>query len=198
MEEIVDFDEWIKNFVPVEPEYYAIYDKDSGVVTGIYPEHSSRHLENRLKVDRELAESIFSGKLNMSNCFVDFDSDSESLEIVQVHCLRKIDDILHRIVDKTYSAITKADIVVRHYVKGKKIRFELTDFFTNRKVRWSGDTELRFILCAYNDPHKIYQVISFTLAELSSSRKEYKLKFNEEKFSVFTTRVLKTYTLETI
>lgn len=196
MEETVDFDEWIKTFVPAEPEYYAIYDKDSGAVIGIYPEHSSKNFENRLKVDRELAESIFNGKLNMSSCFVDFNSDT--LEIVQVHSLRKIDDILHRVIDKAYSDVSKSDIIVSHIVKDKKLRFELTDFFTRRKIRWSGDTELRFIICSYNDPHKIYQVINLTLDELSSGSKECKLETEDKKFSVFTTRVLKTYTLERI
>lgn len=196
MEETVDFDEWIKTFVPAEPEYYAIYDVETGAVIGIYPEHSSIDFKNRLKIDRELAESVFSGKLNMSNCFVDFNADT--LEIIQVHSLRKIDDILHRIIDKTYSDATASDVVVRHFVKDKKIRFELTDFFTKRKIRWSGDTELRFLVCSYNDPHKIYQLINFTLDELNSGEKEYKIETDDEKFSVFTTRVLKTYTLERI
>lgn len=196
MEETVDFDEWVKTFVPAEPEYYAIYDKESGAVTGIYPDHSSTNFENRLKIDRELAESIFSGKLNMSNCFVDFNSDV--LEIVQVHSLRKIDDILHRIIDKAYSDVSKSDVIVSHIVKEKKIKFGLTEFFTKRKIRWSGDTALRFLICSYNDPHKIYQIINLTLDELNSGEKEYKLETDDEKFSVFTTRVLKTYTLERI
>lgn len=196
MEEIIDFDEWIKNFAPTEPEYYAIYDIDTGAVTGIYPEHSSREIENRIKIERELAESIFEGKVMMTNCFIDLTSDT--LEVIQTHTLRKIDDILHRIINKEFSSITDPDIMITHTVEQGMIKFQISENIMNKKIKWSGDTEMRFLVCSYNDPHKILEIIKFRLDEMTDAIIEYKLITSDINFSLFTTRIFKKYLLERI
>ena len=48
----------------------------------------------------------------MSSCFVDL--DSESIEIVEKHILTKIDDILHRFIDKKYLTVQDTDIVIQY------------------------------------------------------------------------------------
>lgn len=194
MEKIIDFDEWFKNFVPAEPDYYAIYDNTNGVITGIYPEGSARNIENKIKISRDMAESIIDGKIAMHNCFVDLSSND--LDIIQLTSLKKIDDILHRIIDKKYSNIDSPDLVVRYDTKKSKLEFILSEDIRIRKVKWDGDTELRFIISHYNDPHKIIDVKSFTLEKLYLNDLEFKIKIPVENFSVFTRRIFKKYILE--
>lgn len=194
MEEIIDFDEWLKTYIPAEPKYYAIYDIDTGELTGVYPEHSSTDLENKIEVEKEFAELIFEGKIPLASFYVDL--SSETLEIVQIRSLRKIDDILHRIVDERYSEIFDPDITVEYYLKRKKIGFRLREKLREKKIKWSGETELKFIISSYNDPHKIYQVINFSLNDIYEKDLDFSYIGIDENFSVFTIRVFKKYILK--
>lgn len=194
MEEIVDFDEWLRNYLPLEPKYYAVYDITTGEVTGIYPEQSSVNLENKLEVTREFAESIFDGKASLGAFYVDL--SLEKLEIVQIHSLRKIDDILHRIIDKKYSDIVESDIKIRYSTDTGKINFELNENLRNKKIKWNGETSLKFIISSYNDPHKIYQLIQFTLNEVYEKDLEFDYEGEDTNFSVFTIRLFKHYIFE--
>jgi hypothetical protein len=62
-----------------------------------------------------------------------------------------------------------------------------------RNIKWSGDTKLKFIISSYNDPHEIYQVVEFTLDNLTASNIEVLYKGNDKNFSVFTPRIFKKY-----
>ncbi len=192
MEKVIDLEEWLKTIEIPVPDFYAIYDLTTGEVTGIYPEHSCQHLSNKIKIDKELADSIFDGTVAMSNCFID--CDSETLEIVQVNNLRKIDDILHRVVDKKYSTSDFNDISIKY--KENKLVFELNEKLRNKKTKWAGDTECKFIVTSYNDPHKIYQLISFTLDSLYEKDQVFDYDGPDSNFSVFTNRILKRYVIE--
>lgn len=195
MEKIkIDFDEWLKTFVPVDPVYYAVYDKTNGVITGIYPEGSAHAIENKIKISRDMAESIIDGKMAMHNCFVDLASND--LEIIHLTSLKKIDDILHRIIDKKYTNIKDPDVIVRYMSKSHKLKFILSNDIRTKKIRWDGDTEFRFIISEYNDPHKIIGIKSFTLDEFYLTDIEFKIKIPFKNFSVFTKRIFKTYILE--
>jgi len=194
MEEIIDFDEWFRNYLPLEPKYYAVYDNVTGEITGIYPEHSSENLENRLEVTKEFAESIFEGTISLGSFYVDL--SMEKLEIVQIQSLRKIDDILHRIIDKKYSDISESDIKVTYFFDRKKICFELNKNLRNKKIKWDGETVLKFLISSYNDPHKIYQMIQFTLNEVYEKDLEFNYDGEDTNFSIFTIRLFKNYIFE--
>lgn len=195
MEKIIDFDEWIKNFVIVEPDYYAIYDKKTGVITGVYPEGPAKNLDSKIKITKEFAESIIDGSIPMHHCYVDLSSDS--LEIIQVSSLKKIDDILHRIIEKKYSDIETPDLLVNYFRESGTFKFILSEEIRIKRVKWDGDTELKFIISQYNDPHKILDVISFTLDHLYENDLEFKITLSEENFSVFTRRIFKKYVIDT-
>lgn len=194
MEEIVDFNEWLKNYVPVEPKYYVVYDVYTGELTGVYPDHSSENLENKIEIEKELAESIFDGKISLSSFYVDL--SSEKLEIIQVQSLRKIDDILHRIIDKKFSDIEDPDITVKYSSITRKLMFELKKSLRTKKIKWNGETELRFIISSYNDPYKIYQAIYFTLNQIYEKDLEFDYSGEDTNFSVFTIRLFKHYIFE--
>ena len=192
MEKMIDFDEWLKNFKPQPIEYYAIYNKETGAVIGVYPEHSCSDITNKIKIDDELATSIFDGIVLISNCFVDL--NSEAIEVIQKESLRKIDDILHRIPDVEYSNIENPDVKI--FFTGKSLKFSLSDSIKNKKIKWDGDTVLKFIVSDYNDPHKFHDIISITLDKLYQGNQEFDYNGPDEKFSIFTNRILKTYAIE--
>ena len=74
MEEVIDFDTWIKNYIPQEIEFYAIYDPESYQVIGIYPEVAAAEKTYKIKIDKDLAEDIQNGIVKMNSCFVDVEA----------------------------------------------------------------------------------------------------------------------------
>jgi hypothetical protein len=196
MEKIMDFDEWLKNYVPPPIIYFAIYDNETGAVTAIYPDSSCESMENKVRIDDDLAQEIFDGKIHLSSCFVDLSSDV--LEVIRTKSMRKIDDILHRVKDIRFSESRNSDILIRFFSDTKKIKFELKEQLRTKKIKWDGDITLKFVLCSYNDPHKIYQVVSFTLDELYLEDKEFDYTEKDHNFSVFTNRIFKRYLIEKV
>ena len=194
MEEVIDFDEWLQNYKPPKVEFWAIYDPDTSAVIGIYPSPAADEKKYKIKIDQELAEDIQNGIIRMSSCFVDL--DLETIKVVEKHSLTKIDDILHRIVDKKYSVVKEADIVVKYNEEENKLIFIMTPILKTRKIRWDGHTEMEFLITSYNDPHNLYQSISFRLEELEENPKEFNYTGSDKRFSIFTRRIFKNYIFE--
>ena len=65
-----------------------------------------------------------------------------------------------------------------------------------RKIRWDGHTEMEFLITSYNDPHNLYQSISFRLEELEENPKEFDYNGTDKRFSIFTRRIFKNYIFE--
>ena len=97
MEKVTDFDTFIANYIPLKPEYEAIYN-EQGLVTSILPKGMADHTLNKIPIDDEIVEQIHAGNLHLHNCFVDMESGD--LEIIRQEYLKKIDDIFHRIPRK--------------------------------------------------------------------------------------------------
>lgn len=196
MEEVTNFDEWIKNFSIPEIKYYAIFDAETSAVIGIYPESSAKDLTNKILIDRELAENIFNGVIPMNIFFVD--EVDGALELVQTQTIKTIDDILHRIVDKEYSNFVDPDLIISVNYANKRITFSLSSKIRSKRVRWEGSTEARFIFSEYNDPYKFFQVISIKLEDLYNENLEFNFIGPDKNFSVFTSRIFKKNILEKI
>jgi hypothetical protein len=196
MEKIMDFDKWLESFIPKEIEYYAIYDPHTSAVTGVYPDHAAIDIEHKLKIDKDIAESIFEGKISLTSCFVDVIDDN--LELIQITSLIKIDDILHRIPDIKYFKFDNPDIFIQFLSEKNLIKIQLSNKLKKKSIRWNGDTKLKFIICAYNDPHKIYQLIDLTLDQLFINDITIPYVGDNSQFSVFTARIFKNYIFEKI
>lgn len=194
MEEIIDFDNWVAVFAPADIQYYAAFNPVSGQVIGIFPEHACNDILNKIKIDDTLAADVFSGKLPLASCSVDLLSDT--VEITKNSVLIKIDDILHRVPDRKFSNIIKPDIKIIFSEGKNKFKFILASHVSNQRVKWDGHTILKFIITEYNDPHKIVQVVEFTLAQLISANRTKTYTGASKNFSVFTTRIFKNYILE--
>ena len=196
MEEIIDFDSWLQQYTAPQVEYWAIFEPTTGEVTGIYPDLAAYDKQYKIKIDRDLAEDIHNGIIQMSSCFVDM--DSEKVEIVTKYSLVKIDDVLHRVIDKKYVPDQKNDIIIQYNELENKIIFVLHSSIKTRKIRWDGHTDMEFLITSYNDPHGLHQVISFKLEELEKGSKEFIYTGTDNRFSIFTRRIFKNYVFEKI
>jgi len=193
MEKIIDFDQFIANYVPEKPEFEAIYNNE-GVVISICPKGVSNHIENRVSIDIDVVEQVHAGTLQLHNCFVDLNSGE--LEITREEYLKKIDDIFHRIPEKKFvDSSIMADIEILYIEKLKEIKFSMSERFKSKKIHWSGDTVLRFYFTEYNDPHIIFKKIEITIDELYKNDLKFDLDL-DKRFSVFTRRLLKNYILD--
>ena len=196
MEKIIDFDSWLQQYIAPQVEYWAIFEPTTGEVTGIYPDLAAHDKQYKIKIDIDLAEDIHNGIIQMSSCFVDM--DDETVEIITKHSLIKIDDVLHRVIDRKYVPIQKNDIIIQYNELENKIIFVLHSSSKTRKIQWDGTTEMQFFITAYNDPHNLYQTITFQLKDLEKHPKEFIYTGTNQRFSIFTRRILKNYVFEKI
>ena len=196
MEEIIDFDNWLQQYIAPQVEYWAIFEPTTGEVIGIYPDLSAGEKQHKIKIDRDLAEDIHNGIVQMNCCFVDM--NSQTVEIVTRPSFVKIDDILHRVIDKKYALDQKNDIVIQYNELENKIIFVMHSAIKISQFPWVENVEIRFFITAYNDPHDLYQIIVFQLKDLSQNSKEFIYTGPHNRFSIFTKRILKNYVYEQI
>lgn len=196
MEEVIDFDNWLQQYIAPQVEYWAIFEPCTGEVTGIYPDTAAGEKQHKIKIDRDLAEDIHNGIVQMNCCFVDM--DTKTIEIATKHSLVKIDDVLHRVIDKKYAPDQKNDIVIQYNQLENKIIFILHTATEKSKILWAGNVEIQFFITAYNDPHDLYQTIVFQLKDISQNSKEFIYTGPHKRFSIFTKRILKNYVYEKI
>ncbi len=190
MEEVMDFDQWYLNH-KIVVEYWAVYDPETGKVKGVYPNESADAYEHKIKIDTEIAEAIGSGKILLSNCFIDFDSDT--LEITEVKSLLKIDDVLHRIVEQQWSNIEDPDVTV--ILTKDNLCFTLSEKAKGKKrIHYNGDTLMDFYVTEYNDPTILLKKVTIKLDDLINQDKIFQVNI-PGRFSVFTRRVFKKYVL---
>ncbi len=196
MEEVIDFDSWLQQYIAPQVEYWAIFEPTTGEVTGIYPDTAADEKQYKIKIDRDLAEDIHNGIVQMNSCVVDM--GSETVEIVTKHSFVKIDDVLHRVIDIKYAPDQKNDIVIQYNELENKIIFVLQNAIKTRQIQWVGHTEIQFFITAYNDPHDLYQTITFQLKDLVPNSKEFIYSGPHNRFSIFTKRIFKNYVYEKI
>jgi hypothetical protein len=191
MEEITDFDKWLQTIVAEPVEYYAIYNPQTAEVIGIYPKNSAKDIEHKVLIDLDLAESIFEGKISLKSCFIDEVDDV--LQVIQTQSIRKIDDILHRIVSQDFATFKEADLCVTFNNVSSEIVLSLNEKIKRKKVRWDSCALLKFLITEYNDPHKVIQILTTTLDDLYENDQKFQYIGNADTFSVFTSRVFKNY-----
>jgi hypothetical protein len=194
MEQIIqDFDEWLANQIKQEVEYYAIYDND-GFVQSIYPSHAATELSNKIKIPEEVATAILDGAETMLSYRVDIPTKTLiKLSKFSTHSLIKIDDVLHRIIDKQWSNIKDPDISILYDKNNSTLSFSMNEKY--KRLIWEGDTEMIFLITDYNDPNVLLNMISLRAGDIAENIKTYKITL-PEKFSVYTRRIFEKYVME--
>jgi hypothetical protein len=192
----------------IEPvTYSATFDVDSGQVTAVGPSIAFKGVPNSISVENDIAEMIIEGKINISNCAVDV--RNMTFELIEKKVVTKIDDVLHRVINKDWTEIDNPDIYITFDRNNQTLTFELTEEFggtfvlpekyqpvTKRKIIWDGETVLNFYITEYNDPNILYKKHNLLLKDLVDSKITYMNIAMPEKFSIYTRRVLKNYVLE--
>ena len=192
----------------IEPvTYSATFDVDSGQVTAVGPSIAFKGVPNSISVENDIAEMIIEGKINISNCAVDV--RNMTFELIEKKVVTKIDDVLHRVINKDWTEIDNPDIYITFDRNNQTLTFELTEEFggtfvlpekyqpvTKRKIIWDGETVLNFYITEYNDPNILYKKHNLLLKDLVDSKITYINIAMPEKFSIYTRRVLKNYVLE--
>jgi hypothetical protein len=186
-----------------EVSYIAVYESETFRVLKVGPENALKNEKNKILIDESLALDIIEGKIQLSQCYVDL--DSETLELVERQHVTKIDDILHRITEKKWNKNKNLDIFLT-YIKNKKtLKIQMTSALggtkkvnktNNRKISWFGDTIMNFYFTEYNDPHKLLETISITANDLIGQNFEKTNITLSGRFSVYTRRIFKGYMLE--
>jgi hypothetical protein len=203
MEEIIDFDEWIKNAQPLTIEYVVVYDQFTGKVTSVGPSYAFETEQYKLPIDTEIAEKIISSEIKIHNCQVDISANT--LEIAETKNLNTIDDVLHRIVSVEYADVKTPEIYLTYNFKNKTVKIQLSKEFggtknfkqigKKRNIVWDGETQMNFLITEYNDPNLIFEMFSVKINELIGKTKIIK-NIDYKKFSVYTRRLFKNYVIE--
>jgi hypothetical protein len=206
MEEIIDFDQWLANYKPQETTYVAVFDPQTGAVKSVGPSHAFLKETNKISIDNEIAESIIEGKIKISSCIID--PSEQTLEIAEVKNIFKIDDVLHRIINKKYSDVEKNDLYLTYSKKNKTLKIELSEELRGtkklpkkfhpikvKKVVWGGEVQMDFLITDYNDPNLLFEMFSVKINDLIENSVIIK-DVNFTDFSVYTRRLFKNCVIE--
>lgn len=207
MEKIMDFDEWVKNYVPAKIEYMGVYDPKDGSLISVGPSHAFENEQFKVSMDEDLALKILEGRVLFNTCYVDL--GSEKIELVEVKPVVIPTTILYRIVDKEWSTTDRLDIYLTCNIAKKTLKIEMSEELSGtkkipakykskiqRRLVPSNDTPIEFLITDYNDPNIIHTTLSLVLGELIGKSKTFtKIDFPEN-FSIYTKRVFKNYMVE--
>lgn len=198
MEEKLDhppFDEWIKTLEIPEETFFFEFDND-GTVIALHPGQSVGNIKNKIQVDNSIVTAIYDNGETLRHYKVDIISGRiVKLNLSSITGLHKIDDILHRVIDKRWSNITKPDIAIEYNRNESLLTFKINPLL--KTIEWQGDQDMVFLVTEYNDPNVLQEMISFNVNELVKYPQRITVKL-PEKFSIYTRRIFDKYTYEDI
>lgn len=193
-QELMDFDKWLELQHSTELEYFAIYDSDGGIKS-VGPSHAIT-ADNKIKIDDDIALAILEGRESVFSYRVDIPTKLlMKRNSFSMHTLTKIDDVLHRIIEKQWSKIAEPDISILHDTKNSQLRFSMNSKY--KTSIWEGETEMNFLITDYNDPNILFQMITFRVGDIASNDVVYPIELRN-KFSVYTRRIFDQYVIDTL
>ena len=196
MEEKLDlapFDEWIKTVEVPEETYFFEFDLD-GNVTALHPGPSIDHIKNKIQIDIDIALAIYEKGETLGHYKVDVVSGKViKVNLNSITGLTKIDDVLHRVIDKRWVNVTKPDIAIEYNRKECLLTFKINPLL--KTVEWQGDQDMVFLITEYNDPNVLQEMISFNVNELVKYPQRININL-PNKFSIYTRRLFDKYTFE--
>ena len=196
MEEKLDlapFDEWIKTLEVPEETYFFEFDLEGNVVA-LHPGPAVDHIKNKIQVDLDVALGIYERGETLRHYKVDVISGRViKVNLASITGLTKIDDVLHRVVDKKWSKVSKPDVSIEYSREDTLLTFKINPLL--KTIEWQGDQDMVFLITEYNDPNVLQEMISFNVNELVKYPQRFTLAL-PEKFSIYTRRIFDKYTYE--
>ena len=197
MEEKLDlapFDEWIKTLEVPEETYFFEFDTDGNVVA-LHPGPVVDYIKNKIQVDLDVALGIYERGETLRHYKVDTIANKIiKVNLANVTGLTKIDDVLHRVIDKKWSTISDPDIFIIFNKTEKTLEFGIDK--KHQSYVWGGDTKLLFIITEYNDPNIFKKMIAIHVGDLLENNLLISINDIPKKFSIYTRRVFDKYTYE--
>jgi hypothetical protein len=196
MEEKLDlapFDEWIKTLEVPEETYFFEFDLDGNVIA-LHPGPEVDHIKNKIQVDLDVALGIYDRGETLRHYKVDVISGRViKVNLASITGLTKIDDVLHRVIDKKWSKISKPDVSIEYARAEALLTFKINPLL--KTIEWQGDQDMVFLITEYNDPNVLQEMISFNVNELVKYPQRFTVTL-PEKFSIYTRRIFDKYTYE--
>ena len=196
MEEKLDlapFDEWIKTLEVPKETYFFEFDADGNVIA-LHPGSSVDHIKNKIQVDLDVALGIYERGETLRHYKVDVISGRViKVNLASITGLTKIDDVLHRVVDKKWSNVLKPDVSIEYSREDALLTFKINPLL--KTIEWQGDQDMVFLITEYNDPNVLREMINFNVNELVKYPQRFTLAL-PEKFSIYTRRIFDKYTYE--
>jgi hypothetical protein len=176
-------------------EFFAFYNEQDGSVSEIFPGFPLDTDKKFVKVDLDIVESLELGKSNIFSYYVNTQEYPPQFQKKENNnfLLTKIDNVLHRVIEKKWANVKNSDVVITYNKKSEELEFKISPLI--KDIKWPGEQEMIFLITGYNDPNRVKKMIRFTVDELSSYPQIHKIKLRS-KFSIFTRRLFKNYTLE--
>ena len=197
MEEIIGlpFDEFLKTAIAPEETYWFEFDENGNIIA-LHPGHVVEHIKNKIQVTQKIVDEIYEANTPLRNYKVDISTGNIiKLTFESISGLTKIDDILHRVIDKKWSNITKPDVSIEYSTKEKILTFKINPLL--KTLEWQGDQDMVFLITDYNDPNALKEMISFNVNELVSYPQRVEVEL-PNKFSIYTRRLFDKYTFELV
>jgi hypothetical protein len=162
----------------------------------LHPGFGIEKIKNKIQVDLDIALGIYERGETLGHYKVDVISGRIlKVNLSAITGLNRIDDVLHRVIDKRWSNISKPDISIEYNRKESVLTFKINPLL--KTVEWQSDQDMIFLITDYNDPNVLQEMISFDVNELVKYPHKFKLKL-PEKFSIYTRRIFDKYTYEDI
>lgn len=177
-------------------EFYAIYNEFTGQVTGVYPDHAAININYKVKIDDEMANMLLTGAVSLNLCYIDL--EDKTFTVIKPSASKQSYNNFHRIPDKKYFDLPNPDITITFDSATRYLIFRLSDRIKNNEFMLNNHADLSFLICSYNDPHNIYQIIKFPLVDLLDSSTNIKYEHTDDTFSIFTSKIFKKYIIEKI
>lgn len=206
MEEMMDFDDWVKQQEIIPTGYCAVYDPETGIIKSIQSLRSAINEPFKADISTELAESIFEGSVNPGLFFVD--PETSKIEALENQSLVKINQTLIRIPLKGFSELTEHNVCITYNRANREVIFELSKKYggtywdnidppVKKVIFWDPSSTLDFLLCDYNDPNIIHRGITFNISEMIGNPKIFNNIDLPKRFSVYhTNKILKNYIVD--
>jgi hypothetical protein len=196
MEEKLDlapFDEWIKTLEVPEETYFFEFDADGNVIA-LHPGPAVDHIKNKIQVNLDIALAIYEQGETLRHYKVDVTSGRViKVNLANITGLTKIDNVLHRVVDKKWSKISKPDVSIEYDRTDAVLTFKINPLL--KTIEWQGDQDMVFLVTEYNDPNVLQEMISFNVNELVKYPQRININL-PNKFSIYTRRLFDNYTFE--
>jgi hypothetical protein len=189
MNQSIDFDSWITNFDPPDIVYYAIYNPETLLVTGIYPEGVALDQPYKIKIDRILAEEINDGKIPLLNCFVDLETEEIILDSKNPSQNENQSLYLIRSIAENLNLPT---LTCKFEKENSILEIILSESLMNNKSKYDFMENFYFYITSKNDPNILFQSIKISQEELFSNKFSKKIDIDID-FSIFTKKIFKNY-----